>query len=499
MSDLKKLEKEIESGRVTDDVEKRRKALEDQAYRLKHEMERALTQFNKRIDNVPESNEDHALLPDRPLEFCQGAILCQFGRADARKLSVPSTKDSTLRWGFVCSFCYLEVADYSAIRFSHHDDPVVYPDMLAASHVMACASFQDRRAYYKCLACYENHQDIHFSSAQAFEKHMQEHPGYSFLKVEAEAAALRETEQNITDYVLEPSPEILYMIEADNDLVDGYEETASRSYEGNIVDVSPASSPELAFRDVAEHPVGPTINRQQHTSNRNTQPTPAGPARTPELAKASVLAQRPGAPAVTIGNHSFPSELSAQPSATLSGPVEMSANAFGAPEPDYYAHSPTAMRDARQQAKRHEEGHRTELPETYGHSSGYPPGYPPGYQGYPSPQDPPSTDGGFHPTGNSVSAPPSIRPDSGERATSHASAMSGAPRLPPQQRTPTQQRPTVPTKQQPAQQYPPVPNPQVRTPYSGQPTRHPADDPPRSSASSQKSNKGGLRGFFHGK
>ncbi|KAH7303101.1 hypothetical protein B0I35DRAFT_194982 [Stachybotrys elegans] len=248
-SDLNILKVDFASGRSTIDREKRRTELLGRANQLKDEIEGALTQFADRADVPIESPETTRGTMARPLKCCYGAILCQLGEADSRELSVKGI-DNAKQWGFVCKYCFLEVGDYNAVRFSRRGEPVIYSDMLAASHVIACPSFADRRAYYKCLACYANHKDLDFPSASAFEKHMQSHPGYSFIRNEKKASD--ETKEKIEQYfILESKVEGLPGTETNTTADDNLERYASE--EGvKASDVSPISSPELKSQEVME-------------------------------------------------------------------------------------------------------------------------------------------------------------------------------------------------------------------------------------------------------
>ncbi|KAH8883301.1 hypothetical protein GQ53DRAFT_846975 [Thozetella sp. PMI_491] len=243
--------------------------------------------------------------------------------------------DSPKRWGFVCAYCFLEVGDYSAVRFSHRGEPVVYSDMLAASHVMACPSFQDRRAYYKCLACYENHQDLDFPSASAFEKHMQTHPGYSFVKNESEVSEA--TRNKIEYYVLKPELEELMAAAAD-DGADGYSDEPVLRVATHAVDISPISSPELSTRQSTAKPAGVAARGL-------SLPVDAIHAiRTPVPVRA-VGAELPTNP---YSGRSVPSEMQAD----QDGPAEMSADNFpGMPSfygsPTNFATQPAAAYDGR--------------------------------------------------------------------------------------------------------------------------------------------------------
>ena len=255
LSGLDKLKAEVESGqpRAAHDDEKLGKDLWDQADRLRHDIEKALAEFTKRIDATGAGDALIPLPVERRLEFCYGAILCQSGMATASKLVVRGgAGDKTReRWAFVCEHCYLEVGDYSAVRFAHDGEPVVYSEMLAACHVMACASFTNRRAYYKCLACYENRKDVNFSSATALEKHMETHPGYSLVRKAAEAEVVKATKNSIRRYVLEPDP--------DSQPPPLSEDNADNRHDAEG-EVSPVSSPEMIpVRDLVDESGVPPI------------------------------------------------------------------------------------------------------------------------------------------------------------------------------------------------------------------------------------------------
>jgi hypothetical protein len=108
----------------------------------------------------------------RPRAFCYGALLLQQpdNRLDVKALAT----DRTLYvLGFTCKFCNLEIGDY---RMSKSGKTLISTRILARSHVTSCASFLDRRAFYKCLACYAKHGDVDFSSAEALERHLEKHP-----------------------------------------------------------------------------------------------------------------------------------------------------------------------------------------------------------------------------------------------------------------------------------------------------------------------------------
>ncbi len=319
LSGLDKLKAEVESERprAAHDDEKLGKDLWDQANRLRHDIEKALAEFTKRIDVAGADDGLNPLPAERRLEFCYGAILCQSGKATASKLAVRGgAGDKTReRWAFVCEHCYLEVGDYSAVRFAHDGEPVVYSEMLAACHVMACASFANRRAYYKCLACYENRKDVNFSSAAALEKHMETHPGYSLVRKASEAEVVKATKNSIRRYVLEPDPGT-QPPPLSEDNADNWQDA-----EG---EVSPVSSPETTpVRHLADETGVPPIYLPAVSipavSTIPTRPAPVRPVPVPPPSPATVRPDpvRPRSPPV-------PRPPSAKPPAVPSkAPVEL--------------------------------------------------------------------------------------------------------------------------------------------------------------------------------
>ncbi|KAK4096838.1 hypothetical protein N658DRAFT_562189 [Parathielavia hyrcaniae] len=184
-----------------------------QVNELKSNIEEVLIRFTQRVDPTPNTNSEEASVHPsaRPLRFCQGAVLCQSGKVETHALSVD---DKPSRWGFVCRYCFLEVADYTADRLSHDGNPVLYRDLLAASLVVACASLSDRRAYYKCLACYATHKMSTSPRPRS---------------VRNESAVMKATQEEIQLQVLVPRPNVWIPTTVDKNV---------------DVDVSPATSPE---------------------------------------------------------------------------------------------------------------------------------------------------------------------------------------------------------------------------------------------------------------
>jgi hypothetical protein len=142
--------------------------------------------------SLPEEIPKEAALeqPTRPRPFCYGAKLVQSGKSHNDLESLRSTE-----WGIVCKFCNLEIGTYPSIRLkSDHElrDQAKLPavdillreeaietrSLLAASHLIACRSFENRGAFYRCLPCHQRGRLVDLRSASAFEEHMQKHPTF---------------------------------------------------------------------------------------------------------------------------------------------------------------------------------------------------------------------------------------------------------------------------------------------------------------------------------
>ncbi len=155
---------------------------------------------------------------------------------------------------------------------------------------MACASFTDRRAYYKCLACCENRKDVNFSSAPALEKHMETHPGYSLVKKTAEAEIVKATQNSIRRYVLEPDRDTQPPPLAE-DNADSWHDA-----EG---EVSPVSSPEtIPVPDLADETGVPPIYLPT-ASNTPTKPIPV-PVRPRSPTRVRPIPTQPPSPPAMI-------------------------------------------------------------------------------------------------------------------------------------------------------------------------------------------------------
>ncbi|KAH6871993.1 hypothetical protein B0T10DRAFT_500015 [Thelonectria olida] len=104
--------------------------------------------------------------------FCDGAILYQQGKTTIEKLTNKSLK---AQQGFICTHCSLEVGDYGSFRVSKKK-VLASQDLLPASHLAACTSLWERKAFYRCVVCYRQGAEVDFSCASDLTLHMALHP-----------------------------------------------------------------------------------------------------------------------------------------------------------------------------------------------------------------------------------------------------------------------------------------------------------------------------------
>jgi hypothetical protein len=154
-------------------------------------IDRFWTDEAKRLGLPEEVSEETALQQaSRPRPFCYGAKLVQSGRPH-HDLESPLSAD----WGTICKFCNHEIGSYQSIRLNSDSEcrenaatpsydnvlsgkVIETSSLLAASHLIACRSFQDRKAFYRCLPCYQRGIPIDLPSAMVYEKHMRMHPNF---------------------------------------------------------------------------------------------------------------------------------------------------------------------------------------------------------------------------------------------------------------------------------------------------------------------------------
>ncbi|KAH7330498.1 hypothetical protein BKA65DRAFT_509488 [Rhexocercosporidium sp. MPI-PUGE-AT-0058] len=159
------------------------------------------TLIDKMLDKV--HDQDTELDPARwPRKFCYGALLLQSD--DDLGGSALACDPALFVLGFTCKYCGLEVGDY---RMRSSRKTAVSTRLLAASHVVSCPSFMDRRAAYKCLPCHAKHFDIDFPSATALERHLKKHPNSMQLKDIEEKDLMDELHIDPKELGLQPDQE----------------------------------------------------------------------------------------------------------------------------------------------------------------------------------------------------------------------------------------------------------------------------------------------------
>lgn len=132
-------------------------------------------------DKVTSIENEQLEKKEPPRQFCDGAKLFQSGDKDEDFLSdLVKVSKFTSDWGYICNACGLEVGYYRAVRISSTGQALDTSLLLTASHLNAC-KWRERRAFYRCLACYKNRKIVDYPSAVAFEKHMEEHPDFTMM------------------------------------------------------------------------------------------------------------------------------------------------------------------------------------------------------------------------------------------------------------------------------------------------------------------------------
>lgn len=148
----------------------------------------------KKAKGYPEEpvDLDPSVPSEEPPKFCYGAPLIQNSKVDMDLIYASNTS-----WGFVCKYCSLEVADYSAIRLGDDNTKIIQQrSLLAASHVSACPSWDNLSSFYKRVACYMEYKEINLGSALSFEKHMQTRH-LRFTLITATGTAVKTTDESV--------------------------------------------------------------------------------------------------------------------------------------------------------------------------------------------------------------------------------------------------------------------------------------------------------------
>lgn len=97
--------------------------------------------------------------------YCKAALILQQSQTDV--YSVLERQSSEQH--FVCKYCYLEISDFqfNASKYTTEDW-----SLLASCHILACPSFHDRRAAYRCFACFAHGENMIEPSAAVMRQHL---------------------------------------------------------------------------------------------------------------------------------------------------------------------------------------------------------------------------------------------------------------------------------------------------------------------------------------
>jgi hypothetical protein len=110
-------------------------------------------------------------LTETDIKYCHGATALQ-------KSAVRSIEDiavdgrSRMQYTYVCKFCFLQISNYQ--RTARYWSPYEWV-ALAKSHVVACTSWLDARALFKCIDCDKLGREHVTIDAEEFIIHTQEH------------------------------------------------------------------------------------------------------------------------------------------------------------------------------------------------------------------------------------------------------------------------------------------------------------------------------------
>lgn len=197
----KQLEAAVNSGADVNSLEPIARELLNSALGLKGRLDKVLQRFKFSFSRKGSAAEP--IMLDRSLKLCDAALLFQQSKA----------VDTTPAAGefIICNHCHLEVANYPTKRLSKQGKAVESSNMWLASHLVACKSFSERRAFYRCLAClFERREVANFESARDLERHLRVHPDFVYIprgkEEEAEAELQKTIERAIHEEVPEPEP-----------------------------------------------------------------------------------------------------------------------------------------------------------------------------------------------------------------------------------------------------------------------------------------------------
>jgi hypothetical protein len=133
---------------------------------------KALQDLAARLGYVPSTHQDPLIskLPRSSfgagdVAYCKSALLLQESKADISSV----LKRQNSEQHFICTHCYLEISDFQSNASNYQAEDW---SLLASCHVLACSSLKDRRAAYRCFACFARGYDVIEPSAAAIRAHL---------------------------------------------------------------------------------------------------------------------------------------------------------------------------------------------------------------------------------------------------------------------------------------------------------------------------------------
>ncbi|KAG5745955.1 hypothetical protein H9Q72_012491 [Fusarium xylarioides] len=148
---------------------------------------------NGSLDSVPSPQQLEETSNNR--DFCVGAILYQQGRVTISDLADERFRpEKRSEIAFTCKHCSLTVGFVWTLRPTNAGPaPLASPDLLPASHLLACRSPTDSRALYRCVICSQDGAKRDYVNASDLAQHMdQEHYDQPFVVREEKGTDLFE-------------------------------------------------------------------------------------------------------------------------------------------------------------------------------------------------------------------------------------------------------------------------------------------------------------------
>ena len=145
---------------------------EDVARSASEKAIKALQDLASRVGYLPSTIRDPLVskLPwspfgDEAVAYCKSAMLLQDSETNVDSV----LRQQSSEQHFICKSCYLEISDFQSKASSYAAEDW---SLLASCHVLACPSLKDRRAAYRCFACFALGLNVIEPSAAAIREHL---------------------------------------------------------------------------------------------------------------------------------------------------------------------------------------------------------------------------------------------------------------------------------------------------------------------------------------